>query len=347
MRVAEDVLHWLLEPTNPPVRYLTMTDLLGRPETDAEVRSTRARLMEYDVTRAILGHPGSLSLDDERPYWKYDGFYWQLIFLGQFLADGKDPRIAAAIDFVLEHRRWVQKRRWQCLTANLLGALMRLGYADHPIVIEETEALARRIVDEDGIECSEMGYSLLTRCFMALPKLLLCFAEVPPKRRSRTVARAIERVASDLIDREIFVYVPGHRKAWSEVVAGRPRSDELPSGQRVVDWVAARREEFLATRGLGDRRPKRGWLKFGFPLHYNSDVLEATLGLARVGAAHDPRLDRALQVVREKRADDGRWIMERSMNGKMLVDVEELGAPSKWLTYRTLYVLQHFGPEDG
>lgn len=347
MRVAEDVLRWLLEPTNPPVRYLALTDLLGRQETDAEVRSAHARLMEYDVTRAILDHPGSLPLHDERPYWKYTGLYWQLIFLGQFLADGKDLRIAAAIDFVLEHRHWVQKRRWQCLTANLLGALMRLGYADHPIVIEETEALARRIVDEDGIDCSEMGYSLLTRCFMALPKLLLCFAEVPPERRSRTVEKAIERIASDLIDKEIFVYVPEHRKAWGEVVAGRPRSGELPSGQRVKDWVAARREEFLATRGLGARRPKRGWAKFGFPLHYNSDVLEATLGLARVGAAYDPRLDRALQVVRDKRTDDGRWIMDRSMNGKMLVDVEELGAPSKWLTYRASSVLQHFGPEDG
>ncbi len=347
MRVAEDVLRWLLEPANPPVRYLTLTDLLGRPEADPEVRSTRAQLHEYPLTQAILGHPGALPLDDERPYWKYDGLYWQLIVLGQFLADGKDPRIAPAVDFVLEHRHWVRKRGWQCLTTNLLGALMRLGYADHPVVIEETEALAQRFVEEDGIDCSEMGYSLLSRCFMALPKLLLCFAEVPVGRRSASVEKAIERITSDLIDKEVFVYLPGHRKAWSEILAGRPRRDELPSGQRVVDWVAARREEFLTSRGPGDRRPKRGWLKFGFPLHYNSDVLEALLGLARVGVPQDPRLDRALHVLRDKRTDDGRWIMERSMNGRMLVDVEALGAPSKWLTYRASSVLEHFEPEEG
>ncbi len=347
MKPSEDVLRWLLEPTNPPVRYLTLTDLLGRPETDPEVRSTRARLMEYDVTRAIVDHADALPLDDDHPYWKYDGLYWQLIVLGQFLADGRDPRIAGAVDFVLEHRHWVQKRRWHCLTANLLGALLRLGYANHPIVIEETEKLARRFVEEGGIDCSEMGHSLLTRCFMALPKLLLCFGEVPAGRRPAAVEKAIDRITSELIDREIFVYLPGHRKAWSEVVATRPRSEELPSGRRVKDWVAARREEFLAARGLGDRRPKRGWLKFGFPLHYNSDALEALYGLARVGAPYDARLDRALQVVRDKRTDEGRWIMDRSMNGRMLVDVEELGAPSKWLTYRSLSVLKHFGPEDG
>ncbi len=346
MDIPKDVLHWLLEPTNPPVRYLTLTGLLEKPETDPEVPTARARRTDYAVTRAILDHPNALPLDDERPYWKYDGLYWQLIFLGQFLADGRDPQIAEAVRFVLEHRGWVQKRRWQCLTANLLGALMRLGYADHPIVVGETEALARRIVDEDGIDCSEMGYSLLTRCFMALPKLLLCFAEVPPERRSRTLAEAIERITSDLIDKHVFVYLPGRRNEWNEVLAGRPKSDQLPSGQRVKDWVVRRREAFLAAGGIGDPRPKRGWLKFGFPLHYNSDILEAMVGLARTGATHDPRLDRALQVIRDRREAGGRWIMERSMNGKMLVDVEELGLPSKWLTYRALSVLRHFGVDD-
>ncbi len=346
MPVPKDVLQWLLEPTNPPVRYLTLTDLLGKPATAPEVRTTQARLMQYSVTREILSHPGSLPLDDERPYWKYDGLYWQLILLGQCLADGRDPRIAEAIRFVLEHRHWVQKRRWQCLTANLLGALIRLGHGDHPVVVEETEALARRIVEEGGIDCSEMGSSLLTRCFMALPKLLLCFAEVPPEKRSKTITKAIERITSALIDKNVFVYLPARRKEWNEVLAGRPKSTDLPRGESVKGWVAHRREEFLTMHGGGDPGPKQGWVKFGFPLHYNSDVLEAMVGLARAGAPRDPHFDSALQVIRDKRTADGRWIMERSMNGKMLVDVEEMGTPSKWLTYRALSVFKHFGIDD-
>ncbi len=346
MRTSKGVLHWLLEPTNPPVRYLTLANLLGKPATAPEVRTARGRLTEYSVTHAIFNHPGSLPLDDERPYWRYDGLYWQLIFLGQFLADGRDPRIVEAVRFVLKHRHWVQKRRWQCLTANVLGALMRLGQGDHPVVVEETEALARRIVEEQGIDCSEMGHSLLPRCFMALPKLLLCFAEVPLEERSKAVTKAIERTTSDLIHKNVFVYLPGHRKEWNEVLAGRPKSVDLPRGETVKAWVARRREAFLTTHRSGDPRPKRGWLKFGFPLHYNSDVLEAMVGLARVGARTDPNFDRALQVIREKRTADGRWIMERSMNGKMLVDVEEMGMPSKWLTYRALSIFKHFGVDD-
>ncbi len=346
MSVPKDVLQWLLEPANPPVRYLTLTDLLDKPATAPEVRTIRARLMEYSVTSEMLSHPDALLLDDERPYWKYDGLYWQLILLGQFLADGRDPRIAEAVRFVLEHRHWVQKHRWQCLTASLLGTLIRLGHGDHSIVAEETEALARRIVEEGGIDCSEMGYSLLTRCFMALPKLLLCFAEVPPEKRSKTVSKAIERITSDLIDKNVFVYLPGRRKEWNEVLAGRPKNADLPRGKTVKEWVARRREEFLTMHGSGDPGPKRGWVKFGFPLHYNSDVLEAMVGLARVGTPTDPHFDSALQVIRDKRTADGRWIMERSMNGKMLVDVDEMGTPSKWLTYRALSVFKHFGIDD-
>jgi hypothetical protein len=181
---------------------------------------------------------------------------------------------------------------------------------------------------------------------MALPKLLLCFAEVPQKKRSKTVSKAIERITSDLIDVNVFVYVPGRRKEWNEVLAGRPKSADLPRGETVKGWVAHRREEFLSMCGSGDLGPRRGWLNFGFPLHYNSDVLEAMVGLASVEAPADPHFDSALQVIRDKRSADGRWIMERSMSGKMLVDVEELGAPSKWLTYRAVSVFKHFGIDD-
>jgi len=41
-------------------------------------------------------------------------------------------------------------------------------------------------------------------------------------------------------------------------------------------------------------------------------------------------------------APEGTWKLENSLNGKMWVDVEEKGKPSKWITYFALYVLNHF-----
>ncbi len=95
MGIPADVLDWLLQPDNPPVRYLTLTNLARKPPESPEVRKARARLMDYSVTQEILRHADEFSRDrEDREYNKYTGKYWQLIFLGQFLADGKDPLIA-------------------------------------------------------------------------------------------------------------------------------------------------------------------------------------------------------------------------------------------------------------
>jgi hypothetical protein len=139
------------------------------------------------------------------------------------------------------------------------------------------------------------------------------------------------------------VYVPGNQKEWLAVLERNPGREGLPAGHTVRQWISDRREEFLAERGPGTPKPKPGWLKFGFPLHYNSDVLEAMYALAEVDTPMSPALDKPLQVIKEKMTPDGKWIMESSLNGKMLADVEEKGKPSKWLTYFALRVLAHFG----
>jgi len=64
--------------------------------------------------------------------------------------------------------------------------------------------------------------------------------------------------------------------------------------------------------------------------------------LALLGTPMSPPLNKPLQVIKENVTSEGKWIVENSLNGKMLVDVEEKGKPSKWLTYFALYVLNHF-----
>jgi len=340
MAKGDAALKWLLEPDNPPVRYLTLTNLLGRPAGDREVRAARAKLRDYELSRAILARTAEfLDEDDDHAYWKYTGKYWQLIFLGQFLA-GQDPRITPLADRILAKTTWVTGTGGQCLTANILAALSRLGYGAHPVVEEQREALARRISAQGGIQCAVMDYSLLPRCYMAQPKLLLCFAQVPPEKRSPAIRAAIRLLVDSLLENEVFVYVPGNRKAWQRILERQPKAASLPKGQTVKGWIARARQSFLSEQGLGEREAKAGWLKFGFPLHYNSDALEAMYALAQLGAPYSPRLEKALLAIERKRSPDGRWTLENSLNGKMLVDVEAKGEPSKWLTFLGRYVLQ-------
>lgn len=340
-------VQWLLGEDNPPVRYLTLIHLLGRAPDDPDVIDAKARLMEYEVTREILAHSSEFWLPNgssfAASYQKYRGRFWQMIFLGQFLADGHDPRIGPGVESILEAREFVNHRGTQCLTANVLYAAMRLGYADHPIVEEEVDALARRLVADGGVACDAMTYSLLRQCQMCIPKLILCFSEVPREERTEPVQAAIGLLARKLVENRVHNYVPSHRKAWQEILAQAPSKQVLPKGTTVKAWIADQKRRFLEEHGYGPREPKAGWTRFGFPLNYNSDVLEALFALSRIDTPMSPALEEPLRIVRSKMSAQGTWTLENSLNGKMWADVEKTGLPSKWITLTALRLLAHFG----
>ncbi len=343
VKVPDPIVQWLLEPDNPPVRRLTLVNLTGRPESDPEVRKAAAACSGYGPTKAILSEYDRFKTDDrQKSYTKYTGRYWQLIFLGQFLADGKDPRIRELAEKLIEDRDWsLIPRGGQCLTANILSALSLLGYGGRPAVKEGVISLAERLVDAGGIDCEVMEYSLLTHCYMAQPKLLMCFASNTEARHSPTVQTAIDLISRNLISHRINVYVPGNKGAWMKVLAKKPDKAAL-KGKTVRTWTQEQKKKLLASKGLGTPVEKPGWLKPGFPLHYNSDLLEALFALALCGVPGEPALSQPLEVLRKKMDPEGRVIMEGGLNGKMRADVETVGKPSKWLTYRAWHVLRHF-----
>jgi hypothetical protein len=342
-KAPESVLKWLLESDNPPVRRLTLRHLLRRPESDPEAKKAAAACRGYGPTRAILSQYDEFKDDDrDKAYTKYTGRYWQIIFLGQFLADGQDPRVRALAEGLLEKRDWTLfPRGGQCLTANLLSALCLLGYGGHPTVTKAVTELAARLVKDGGIACEAMEYSLLQHCYMAQPKLLLCFANSGTAKHPE-VAAAINLIGKNLIAHRINVYVPGNKAAWLKVLATKPDKAAL-KGKTVKSWVQEQKKKFLSSIGIGKPVEKPGWLKPGFPLHYNSDLLEALYALALCGAPADAALSGPLDLLRGTLNADGRVILEGGLNGKMRADIETVGKPSKWLTYRAWHVLSHFG----
>ncbi len=100
------------------------------------------------------------------------------------------------------------------------------------------------------------------------------------------------------------------------------------------------RERFLAEHPELHYKEKAGWLRFGYPLSYNSDALEALWALMRVGEKPRTEYEPALDLVRGAADEQMRWTLRNTFNGKMLADVETKGEPSKWLTLRALQVLE-------
>ena len=195
-----------------------------------------------------------------------------------------------------------------CLNGNLLTALLRFGYAGDERVRAALEWEAEAITGEGPVAYYKSGTS---------GPVFACGINL------------------------------GQPCAWGAIKAIKalslvPLSQRTPTMQRAIDVGV----EFLFSRDpvVADypyvRRVSSDWFQFGFPLSYWSDVLETTALLVDLGFGSDPRLEGALQYILSKQDAQGRWKLEHSLRGKMWVDIEKQGQPSKWVTLRALRVLK-------
>lgn len=228
----------------------------------------------------------------------------------------------------------------------MFRALVAIGYGKDARVREGLEHIAEEINAARGIPCIVIDWSVYPTCRMALPKVLLAMTALPESTRSPAMKRAAKRCMELLMAQEVSRYVsPLGRTFYEQLQAlppGTPRSISTKPEKRAA--IREARNAYVADHGgLGELEDKAGWLRFGFPLHYNSDTLEAMVALARAGAPkRSPRLRPALDQILARRRPDGRWNLDLSWNGKMIADVEKKGAPSRWITCRALEVLAWF-----
>ncbi len=339
--MPQTTLDWLLADDNPAVAVLARRTLLHEPDTPA-IEALWARRNEYAPVAAILDavREDGTWAPPARDYSKYGGGLWQIHFLGELYADESDERLARAIDYAFS--RQLPDGSWSCngrpvaaipcLTANVGRALARLGQARDERVVAALAQIARSYAETGVLGCRELApFYLNGYCHMLAPKVLLFLAEVPrdvwPEGADELRGAAVEALRA----KQVYRYVPEGAKEFADYIWHVPKEDRREAWDR-----------YVAEHSPLEYREKPGWLKFGYPLSYNSDALEALAALTALGEPHCTEYDLALDAVRSAADDQWRWALRNSFNGKMLADVEKKGQPSKWLTLRALQVLQHF-----
>ena len=104
--LKNDPTDWLLESTNPSVRYFALTALLEKPETDPDVVAAKNEIMQTGKVPKILDKQntqGYWEAPDKFYTAKYKSTVWQLIILAELGADGNDERIKKACEFIMAH----------------------------------------------------------------------------------------------------------------------------------------------------------------------------------------------------------------------------------------------------
>ena len=122
---------------------------------------------------------------------------------------------------------------------------------------------------------------------------------------------------------------------------------ERSGGSLPVSEARQRGEEYLLQRHLF--RSKRtgevireSWLQFAWPTQWHYDVLRGLDHFRSSGGRPDERLAEAVDLLRGKQTDDGRWLMDRVHGGEVYFTFESEGEPSRWNTLRALRVLRWY-----
>ena len=160
----------------------------------------------------------------------------------------------------------------------------------------------------------------------------------------RRVAQAIERLAERCRDTRWMCLPTRPNPCLWGVVKVLSAFAELPADTRssaVKEAISDGVELFLSFRfadeGNGRTITDPNWRRFGFPLYYQSDLLEALGVLTRLGYGRDKRLQALLPLILAKQDEQGRWPRRA---GIRLIDAGRKNRANKWITFKALRMLK-------
>jgi hypothetical protein len=322
-----DPTDWLLEKDNPSVRYFTLIEIFDKPEDDPEVKEAKDEIMKTGVVPKILAK------QNEGGYWgkpedfyirsKYKGTVWTLMILAELGADGNNERIRRACEFILENSQDRESGGFSylsaksgggdhskvlpCLTGNMVWSLIRFGYLEDSRVQNGINWIVRYQRFDDGIEEAPKGWPY---------KFEKCWGK-------HTCHMGVVKAL----------------KALAEIPTNKRSNDVKNTIEKAVQYVL---NHHIHKRSHDlSRVSKPEWLRFGFPLMWNTDVLEILGILTKLGYK-DKRMREAVDLVVSKQDNQGRWMLEDTFNGRFQVNIEKRGKPSKWITINALKMLKSF-----
>jgi len=333
-----DPTTWLLEESNPSVRYLTLRDVLEYSESHPDVVKSKEAIASSRIVVKILQKQSKLGTWESPTNLytpKYKSTYWQIVILGVLGLARDDPRVRKACDLILRHqlkeggfsthvagradekyydlkrkgetlgdrKSWTAEKtrehEYSCLTGNVVSALLRLGYT-HDVRVERALNWLISIQNSDG------GW-LCPYWKAHIKDVHSCFygticaleAFSEAERISNAIRKAAEGGAEFILMHRLF------------------KADH--HNFQIIN---------------------RHWLKLSFPSFYGYDILRGLLVLGKLGYGADERCNEAISILLSKQNAHGRWILESTPTGRMHVSLETKGKESKWVTLNALRALK-------
>lgn len=271
----DETIQWLLEPDEPSIRYLALTELLDFPLDSIEAKSARMAIAKSPRVMSIFAGQEKDGGFGAHPYDKWMGAHWRLVSLVDLAIPEGDKRAIKAANQVLawltspEHKKNIRLingriRRCASQEGNALRVCGHLGMADDPRAKYLAESLIEWQWPDGGWNC----------------------------------------------DKE----EKAHHSSFHESVIPMMGLLEYHrvTGDKESLATAKRTGEFLLRHHLF-RSEKTGevinptWLDIRYPHYWHYNILQGLRAIAMLGKLTDPRPAEALDILEKKRLPDGKW----------------------------------------
>ncbi|MCP4415460.1 MAG: hypothetical protein GY805_02485 [Chloroflexi bacterium] len=301
-----DPTEWLLEDTNPSVRYFTLRWLLEKSENDQKVILASQAIAESDSIKKLLRRqkPEGYWGTDTRPHHGTQGNLQLLMWLGYQGDEGVNRAIEYRINGCLQEdgAYGVELKgrivKLPCHGADLLQKMLWFSFKEDP----RTQKLLEWVVQiqgKDGIwPCVSKLHPF--SCLWATADVLRVYQDLPVEWITPQLKESRRLAMEQFMDSGFYQY--------------------------------------------GKTKPSPRWLEFGFPLRFDSDVLEVLGLIAPYITPDEKRVQSMLNLIIEKQDNNGRWPCEKHPKGggwmKKFIDFYEIGQPSKWVTLHVMKMLK-------
>ncbi|MDF2542401.1 MAG: hypothetical protein K0S47_2119 [Herbinix sp.] len=296
--LTNSVIQWLLEDSNPAIKYRTLTELLDKSIDDMEVQTTYKSIWQQKSIQKILTKQNENGTWDTSDY----GMHTSLRYLTALAEHGLgcESRMDRAIDYAVASLKEIDNSTGSnesggCSNALLLRAIVMLGYHNRPDVRMLLDNYASSQLYDGGFMCKRLLDKKPERksCYKASVAALLLYAAC--KQKGITFENT-DRLTEYFIKRDVF-YTSDKS---TMITGGRP-------GWRFID-------NFFPIEPM----------RIGLPLILSS--------LCILGVGDGQGMDRAWTILEDKKNDTEKLILEGTLS-KQPCSFGKVGQENKWMTF--------------
>jgi hypothetical protein len=326
----DNPVEWLLEASDPSIRYHTRRDIVNDPAGDANYDD----ILRSSAIRRISSTDGTMLGTSTNIDLFYKGTIWCFAEAVERGLDRRTPLVSSTAEFILStcqtssggfSLNWNPRVALSCRTGDMIRYLIRAGFRDERI-LKGIEWIVRNQRSDGGwLHCPLAGicdqFKLVllkkpggglrreknpdvTSCFYATIACAMALVEHRQAIVTASHQDSIRKAAEFFLKRSLF------KNTRNEPVATR------------TSW-------------------NRDFRLLGYPVLSQYDILYGLLFIARAGFFNDGRTGEAFNLIMSKQNNDGTWNMENFQTGMMRQDTMKHGegTRSKWVTLQVLRLL--------